>query len=101
MASENENKEITSENDNEENIDREICETRVEGVGEMGDDYGDGEKRMRRPPVCGEGLFDDEAHFTLMVSIDPLCFEEAVKSKNWKLAMDNEIKSIEKNLNGH
>ena len=43
--------------------------------------------------VSGEGLSDDEVHMALMVSTDPLCFEEAVKSANWRLAMDNEIKS--------
>ena len=59
--------------------------------------------RERQPPtwmgdyVSGEGLSDDEVHMALMVSTDPLCFEEAVKSANWRLAMDNEIKSIEKN----
>lgn len=47
--------------------------------------------------VSGEGLSDDKTHLSLMVSNDPICFEEVVKSKNWKLAMDNEIKSIEKN----
>ena len=46
--------------------------------------------------VSGEGLSDDEVHMALMVSTDPLCFEEAVKSANWRLAMDNEIKHIEK-----
>lgn len=44
--------------------------------------------------VSGEGLSDDEAHLAIMVSTDPLSFEEAVKSKNWKLSMDNEIQSI-------
>lgn len=39
--------EMASENENEENIDREIGETRDEGVGEMGDDYSDGEERLR------------------------------------------------------
>lgn len=34
---------------------------------------------------------------TLLVSTDPLYFEEAVKITNWRLAMDNENKSIEKN----
>ena len=47
--------------------------------------------------VSGEGLFEDEVHMALVVSIDPLNFEEAVKSANWRLAMNNEIKSIEKN----
>ena len=47
--------------------------------------------------VSGEGLFEDEVHMALVVSIDPLNFEEAVKSANWRLTMNNEIKSIEKN----
>ncbi|KAI5410842.1 hypothetical protein KIW84_056110 [Lathyrus oleraceus] len=65
---------------------REIGETRDEGVGEMGDDYSDGEERVRRPPawmndyVSGEGLSDDEAHLAIMVSTDPLSFEEAVET---------------------
>lgn len=33
--------------------------------------------------VSGEGLSDDETHLALMVSTDLICFEEAVKSKNW------------------
>ena len=35
--------------------------------------------------VSGEGLFEDEVHMALVVSIDPLNFEEAVKSANWRL----------------
>ncbi|RDY07226.1 Copia protein, partial [Mucuna pruriens] len=49
--------------------------------------------------VSYEGLFEDEVHMALMVSIDPLHFEEAMKSANWRLAMDNEIKSIKNNQN--
>lgn len=57
------------------------------------------QSRERHPPtwmgdyVSGEGLSEDEAHMAL----DPMCFEEAVQNENWRLAMDNEIKSIEKN----
>lgn len=40
---------------------------------------------------------DSEVNMALMVSSDPLYFEEAVKSKHWKLAMDIEIESKEKN----
>lgn len=47
--------------------------------------------------VSGQGLFEDEVHMALVVSTDPLYFEEAVKSENWRLAMDSEIKSIENN----
>ncbi|RVW83247.1 hypothetical protein CK203_039677 [Vitis vinifera] len=61
------------------------------------------QSRDRQPPtwmgyyVSGEGLFKDEIHMTLVESTDPLYFEEAVKNANWRLAMNNEIKSIEKN----
>ncbi|KAI4336284.1 hypothetical protein L6164_014828 [Bauhinia variegata] len=34
---------------------------------------------------------------TLIMSSDPSSFEDAVKSSKWRLAMDEEIKSIEKN----
>ncbi|KAF2287248.1 hypothetical protein GH714_039440 [Hevea brasiliensis] len=47
----------------------------------------------------GEGLSDEDetnmmAH---LVISDPTDYEEAVKSKKWRMAMDDEIKSIEKN----
>jgi hypothetical protein len=32
----------------------------------------------------------------LVMSADPVCFEEVVKNENWRLAMDCEINSIEK-----
>lgn len=64
----------------------------------------EGRHRHRHPPIwmsdyaSGEGLSEeDEATLALMVSYDPTHFEEAVKSKKWKLAMDEEINSIEKN----
>ncbi|KAA0060698.1 Retrovirus-related Pol polyprotein from transposon TNT 1-94 [Cucumis melo var. makuwa] len=47
--------------------------------------------------VSGEGLSEDEALMALGVSTDPICFEDAVQNENWRLVMDNEIKSIEKN----
>lgn len=59
--------------------------------------------RERQPPtwmvdyVSGQGLFEDEVHMALVVSTDPLYFKEAVKSESWRLAMDSEVKSIEKN----
>ena len=46
--------------------------------------------------VSGEGLSEDEVNMALVAPTDPLYFKEAVKSANWRLAMDNEIKSIEK-----
>ena len=65
----------------------------------------EGGKRMREPLgwmrdyVSGEdpGLSEDEGNLALMESNDPLYYEEAVKDASWRLAMDNEIKSIEKN----
>ena len=95
-----------SENGNRENTDGEVGETHDKGVGSS-----EGEERVRelrqsrdrQPPtwmgyyVSGEGLFKDEIHMTLVESTDPLYFEEAVKNENWRLAMNNEIKSIEKN----
>ncbi|KAL0403982.1 UNVERIFIED_CONTAM: hypothetical protein Sradi_2039000 [Sesamum radiatum] len=49
--------------------------------------------------ASGEGPFEDEdeVHIAQVVSNDPLHFEQAVKSTNWRMAMDNEIKSIKKN----
>ena len=34
---------------------------------------------------------------TFLMILDPVNFEGAVKSPKWRLAMDEEIKSIEKN----
>jgi hypothetical protein len=59
---------------------------------------------MRNPPtwmkdyVTGEsfGSFEDEDLALIMLS-DTLHYEEAVTDANWRLAMDKEIKSIEKN----
>uniref|UniRef100_A0A2N9G6A8 Integrase catalytic domain-containing protein n=5 Tax=Fagus sylvatica TaxID=28930 RepID=A0A2N9G6A8_FAGSY len=79
-----ENEEGVSENGNRENTDGEVGETRDTGVKEEEDG-------------SSEGLFEDEVHMALVESTDPLYFEEAVKSANWRLAMNSEIKSIEKN----
>ena len=101
-----ENEEKVSENGNRENTDGEVGETHDKGVGSS-----EGEKRVRelrqscdrQPPtwmgdyVSGEGLFEDEVHIALVESTDPLHFEVVVKNANWRLAMNNEIKSIEKN----
>jgi len=97
-----------SENENGENNDREIGETCDEGVGDVSSESEVRVRELRQPLerqpptwmgdyVSGEGLSNDEVHMELMVSTGPLCFEEAVKSANWRLAIDNEIKSIEKN----
>ena len=106
-----ENEEGMSENENGENTDGEVGETCDEAVREEEDGSSEGEERVRelrqsrerQPPmwmgdyVSGEGLSEDEVHMALVLSTDPLNFEEAVKSANWRLTMNNEIKSIEKN----
>eukprot|EP00268_Persea_americana_P066488 TRINITY_DN9059_c1_g1_i12.p1 TRINITY_DN9059_c1_g1~~TRINITY_DN9059_c1_g1_i12.p1 ORF type:complete len:238 (-),score=67.70 TRINITY_DN9059_c1_g1_i12:459-1172(-) len=40
---------------------------------------------------------DESGHFALFVDSDPITYTEAVKEEKWREAMDNEIKSIEKN----
>lgn len=61
------------------------------------------EARVRNPPVwrsdyeSGEGLSEEETNMAFMVSSDPTTFEEAIKNTIWRLAMDEEIKSIERN----
>ncbi|CAL2259306.1 unnamed protein product [Prunus armeniaca] len=106
-----ENEEGVRESGNRENIDGEVGGTRDTEVREDEDSSSEGEERVRelrqsrerQPPtwmgdyVSGEGLSEDEVHMALVESTDPLHFEEAVKSANWRLAMNNEIKSIEKN----
>ena len=101
-----ENEEGVSENGNRENTDGEVGETHDKGVGSS-----EGEKRVRelrqtcdrQPPtwmgdyVNGESLFEDEVYIALVESTDPLYFEAVVKNANWRLAMNNEIKSIKKN----
>ncbi|TXG65900.1 hypothetical protein EZV62_007175 [Acer yangbiense] len=102
-----ENEEGVSENGNGENTDGEVGETRDEGVREKEDGSSEGEERVRelrqsrerQPPtwmgdyVCGEGLFEDEVHMALVVSTDPLCFEEAVKS--FKISKDGNIDFVD------
>lgn len=63
------------------------------------------EGRVRRPlgwmrdHVSGEGLSEEEdsANLALFSSIDPVQFEEAVNHNKWRVAMDEEIKAIERN----
>ena len=64
----------------------------------------EGGMRMRQAPawmkdyVTGESIGSAEGEdLALLMSSDPLHYEEAVTDANWRLAMDNEIKSIEKN----
>ena len=61
------------------------------------------ERRDRHPPVwladynSNEGLSkEDEKNMTFLMISDPVNFEEAVKSRKWRLAMDEEIKFIKK-----
>ena len=104
----NEDVERVSVNGSENNDDREVnCDegNREEENGSLNpsNEVSEGEERVRRPPmwmhdyVPGEGLSEDEANIALVVSTDPLHFEVAVKNANWRLAMDREINSIEKN----
>ncbi|KAA0033403.1 retrovirus-related Pol polyprotein from transposon TNT 1-94 [Cucumis melo var. makuwa] len=101
--------ESANEIDNDEEIrDEEVTE---QSVRDEGHGFSEGEQSVRdvrqsckrHPPtwmgeyVSGEGLSEDEAFMALGVSTDPICFEDVVQNENWRLAMDNEIKSIEKN----
>ncbi|CAL2257557.1 unnamed protein product [Prunus armeniaca] len=49
--------------------------------------------------VSGSEGSDDDllVHFVLFADSDPLSFSDAVKEPKWQKAMDEEIKSIEKN----
>lgn len=54
-----------------------------------------------RDYVSGEGLSEkekeDEAFLAMLASLDPVYFEDAVKSADWRKAMDAEIEAIERN----
>jgi len=50
-----------------------------------------------RDYVSGKWLYEDETNMALEVSTDPSVYEEAVKSTDWRMAMNSEIESIEKN----
>ena len=53
-----------------------------------------------REYVSGEELSEEEdtdVNLALFASTDPVHFEEAVKHNNWRIAMDMEIKAIERN----
>ncbi|KOM39194.1 hypothetical protein LR48_Vigan03g257600 [Vigna angularis] len=46
----------------------------------------------------GEGLSDEDSEEAMVViADDPVTFEEAVKSKTWRNAMEREMEAIEKN----
>lgn len=63
------------------------------------------ERRPRRAPaylndyVSGQGFSDGEfdVNFAFFTNADPINFEEAIQSSEWKEAMNCEMKSIEKN----
>ena len=100
----NEGEEGIRENEDGDNADGEVGETSNGGV--RGEEYGppnetsEGEEKVRQPLgwmndyVSGEGLgvSKDEANMALVVSIDPLFFEDVVKSANWRLVMDRKKK---------
>ena len=52
-----------------------------------------------RDHVSGEGLSEEETELNMAIvtSVDPLSYEEAVKSYNWKEVMDAKIQSIQRN----
>jgi hypothetical protein len=60
-------------------------------------------RRERGPPVwmqdyvTGKDLSEYESNMALIMSSDPIHFEDAVKIKHWRLAMNSEINAIEKN----
>ncbi|KAL6311043.1 hypothetical protein AAG906_011714 [Vitis piasezkii] len=62
------------------------------------------ERRVRRAPIWmedyigGEGLSEEKLSLIWpLLLLDPINYEEAVMSSKWRLAMDSEINSIEKN----
>lgn len=107
--------EISDYNEKEEESEDE--EEHVEGVGPGTEELADpgteelaGEddvatpgERVRRAPrwmedyVSGAGLSDESNLACFMVLVDPICFDEAVKQKKWRKAMDLEMEAIEKN----
>lgn len=62
------------------------------------------DRRERRIPAylrdytSGEEFSEEEVqHFLMFMSTDPICYEDAAKSRKWRDAMDLEIAAIEKN----
>ena len=64
------------------------------------------ERRTRSQPIwmrdyeSGDGLSGEEEDMTnlaMFVAVDPISFEDAVKSEKWRHAMDLELEAIEKN----
>ncbi|KAL0447302.1 UNVERIFIED_CONTAM: hypothetical protein Slati_1858100 [Sesamum latifolium] len=94
-----ENEEVVSKNEDGGSTEEEVSDEEIRG------EASEAEERVRKPPrwmsdyVSERGLSEDkdEVHIAQVVSDDPLHFEQAVKSTNWRMAMDKEIKFIEKN----
>ncbi|KAK0578950.1 hypothetical protein LWI29_018945 [Acer saccharum] len=63
------------------------------------------EGRIRRQPIwmrdykSGEGLSEEEdmPYLTIIADSDPISYADAVKSANWRKAMDSEIKATKRN----
>ena len=63
------------------------------------------EGRNRRPPIwmrdyeTREGISkeDNKAHLAMFATINPIHFEDAVKSRKWRRAMDLEMEAIKNN----
>ena len=47
--------------------------------------------------ITGEDFSESESNMALIMSSDPIYFEDAVNIKHWRVAMDSEIYAIEKN----
>lgn len=94
----NESGEGVNDNGHEVNVEGEEDDSSLSS-----EENGEHEGRVRQPLVwmhdyvSGEGLSEDEANMVHVESDDLLYFEEAMKNSKWRLAMDCEIKSIEKN----
>ena len=99
------------ESEVETNSNRDEAELNEENAGDVENTSNDEavsptrERRERRVPsylkdyTSGEGLsYDEVQNFAMFSSTnDPLFYQQAVKSKNWREAMDLEIEAINKN----
>ncbi|RDY03699.1 hypothetical protein CR513_12688, partial [Mucuna pruriens] len=84
MYDDGENEEKVNESENWENTDEEVGKTHDEGLKGEEENSNDCEER-------------GEIYMGLMVLINPLCFEGAMKSANWRLSLEKKTKSLEKN----
>ncbi|CAL9005605.1 unnamed protein product, partial [Prunus brigantina] len=107
---EGENEAVNAENDGAVSSEEEGVTAEPVGspqTGENGRESSNSdERRDRRPPgwmrdyVSGEGLSEEEdtsVNLALFASADPVHFEEAVNHDKWRIAMDTEMKAIERN----